>query len=124
MPIYAYQCQSCGHRKDALQKISDAPLSICPHCGAPTFKKQITAASFRLKGDGWYATDFRGHGAHDSSPDHAAPTDGHKTEGKTDGKTSEGAVVDKPDAAPATKSEAGPVKADTTVPAAAASPHH
>ena len=121
MPIYAYRCESCGYRKDALQKISDAPLTVCPHCGASSFKKQITAASFRLKGDGWYATDFRGHDTDHAASTHAAPTDGHKTEGNTDSKASDGASVDKPAPAPA-KSGAGPAKADSTVPAAA--PHH
>ena len=60
MPIYAYRCESCGFQKDALQKISDAPLSQCPSCGADTFRKQVTAAGFQLKGSGWYVTDFRG----------------------------------------------------------------
>ena len=60
MPIYAYKCESCGHAKDALQKISDAPLTVCPQCGQSTFKKQVTAAGFQLKGSGWYVTDFRG----------------------------------------------------------------
>ena len=60
MPIYAYQCESCGHTKDVLQKMSDAPLTQCPACGAETFKKQLTAAGFQLKGSGWYATDFKG----------------------------------------------------------------
>jgi putative FmdB family regulatory protein len=60
MPIYAYKCESCGHAKDVLQKISDAPLTVCPSCGAATFAKQLTAAGFQLKGSGWYATDFKG----------------------------------------------------------------
>jgi putative FmdB family regulatory protein len=60
MPIYAYKCGSCGHAKDVLQKVSDAPLTACPACGAESFTKQITAAGFQLKGSGWYATDFRG----------------------------------------------------------------
>ncbi len=59
MPIYAYKCESCGHAKDVLQKMSDAPLSECPACGAPSFRKQLTAAGFQLKGSGWYVTDFR-----------------------------------------------------------------
>lgn len=61
MPIYAYKCGSCGHAKDVLQKISDAPLTVCPACGAATFSKQVTAAGFQLKGSGWYVTDFRGN---------------------------------------------------------------
>ena len=60
MPIYAYKCASCGHAKDVLQKISDAPLTVCPACGAEAFSKQLTAAGFQLKGSGWYATDFKG----------------------------------------------------------------
>ena len=60
MPIYAYKCESCGHAKDVLQKISDAPLTECPVCGASAFCKQLTAAGFQLKGSGWYATDFKG----------------------------------------------------------------
>ncbi|MDE1179594.1 FmdB family zinc ribbon protein [Paraburkholderia sp.] len=60
MPIYAYRCESCGFGKDALQKMSDAPLTHCPECGKDTFRKQVTAAGFQLKGSGWYVTDFRG----------------------------------------------------------------
>ena len=72
MPIYAYKCESCGHAKDVLQKMSDAPLSVCPTCGTATFKKQLTAAGFQLKGSGWYVTDFRG----DNSAKPAKPADG------------------------------------------------
>jgi len=60
MPIYAYKCESCGFAKDVLQKMSDAPLDVCPACSQPAFKKQVTAAGFQLKGSGWYATDFKG----------------------------------------------------------------
>ena len=60
MPIYAYRCDACGHGRDVLQKMSDAPLTDCPSCGAAgSFKKQLTAAGFQLKGTGWYVTDFR-----------------------------------------------------------------
>lgn len=59
MPIYAYRCADCGHELEALQKISDAPLTDCPACGAAALAKQITAAAFRLKGAGWYETDFK-----------------------------------------------------------------
>jgi len=72
MPIYAYKCESCGHAKDVLQKISDAPLTDCPACGAAAFKKQLTAAGFQLKGSGWYATDFRGGSGGTSAPASAA----------------------------------------------------
>jgi putative FmdB family regulatory protein len=60
MPIYAYRCNECGFAKDVLQKMSDPVLTVCPSCGKPEFKKQVTAAGFQLKGSGWYATDFKG----------------------------------------------------------------
>jgi len=63
MPIYAYRCEDCGFTKDVLQKISDPQLTDCPSCGKSTFKKQLTAAGFQLKGTGWYVTDFRGGSA-------------------------------------------------------------
>jgi putative FmdB family regulatory protein len=59
MPIYEYQCESCGHALEALQKLSDARLVDCPACNKPSLKKQISAAGFRLKGGGWYETDFK-----------------------------------------------------------------
>jgi putative FmdB family regulatory protein len=62
MPIYAYKCGSCGHAKDVLRTLSDAPLTTCPACGAEAFSKQLTAAGFQLKGSGWYATDFKNSG--------------------------------------------------------------
>jgi putative FmdB family regulatory protein len=60
MPIYAYRCEACGFAKDVLQKMSDPQLTVCPSCGKESFKKQVTAAGFQLKGSGWYVTDFRG----------------------------------------------------------------
>ncbi len=79
MPIYAYKCSACGHAKDALQKISDDPLTVCPACGAAAFTKQVTAAGFQLKGAGWYVTDFRsgGDGANSGV---AKPAESPKTE--------------------------------------------
>lgn len=68
MPIYAYRCEACGFAKDVLQKISDAPLTDCPTCGKPEFRKQLTAAGFQLKGTGWYVTDFRGSSGGTSAP--------------------------------------------------------
>ena len=59
MPIYEYECQACGHKKEALQKLSDDPLIECPECGKSELKKLISAAGFRLKGGGWYETDFK-----------------------------------------------------------------
>ncbi|OYU27272.1 MAG: FmdB family transcriptional regulator [Burkholderiales bacterium PBB2] len=101
MPIYAYRCAECGHAKDVLQKLSDAPLSTCPHCGAEAFHKQVTAAGFQLKGSGWYATDFKGGGS-------AAVATG----------ATGGAVASTPDAAPASSSSS----ADSGSSSAAAAP--
>ncbi len=99
MPIYEYVCKSCGHELDALQKMSDAPLTECPDCGAPALKRKISAPRFRLKGSGWYETDFKSDGdkkrnlADDAGK---APKDGEgKTETKKDGK-SESATEAKP----------------------------
>ncbi len=63
MPIYAYRCEDCGFQKDVLQKMSDPLLTVCPSCNKETFKKQLTAAGFQLKGSGWYVTDFRNNDA-------------------------------------------------------------
>ena len=103
MPIYAYKCESCGHSKDVLQKMSDAPLTDCPQCGAATFKKQLTAAGFQLKGSGWYVTDFRGG-------DQAKGTESGGTE-KTVAPVSSGADV-----------TAKPVNSETTAPVAVSAP--
>ena len=59
MPIYEYVCNNCGHYLEALQKLSDEPLVFCPECGDATLRKQVSAAAFRLKGTGWYETDFK-----------------------------------------------------------------
>lgn len=59
MPIYEYQCQACGDEVEVLQKISDERLSVCTACGKPSLQKKISAAGFRLKGGGWYETDFK-----------------------------------------------------------------
>jgi putative FmdB family regulatory protein len=82
MPIYAYRCDECGFAKDVLQKISDPVLTVCPSCGKSSFKKQVTAAGFQLKGTGWYVTDFRGGSAPATG---AAPSTG-----STDGGASAG----------------------------------
>ena len=59
MPIYEYECRACGHRMEAIQKISDDPLTDCPECSQGELKKLVSAAGFRLKGGGWYETDFK-----------------------------------------------------------------
>ena len=60
MPIYEYECRECGHYFDVLQKVSDEPLKFCPDCGEAALKKLLSAPRFRLKGSGWYETDFKG----------------------------------------------------------------
>lgn len=91
MPIYAYKCGSCGHAKDVLQKISDAPLTECPACGAAAFSKQLTAAGFQLKGSGWYVTDFRG-GSNSSPAPAAAPAESSPSADKPSESKGEGAA--------------------------------
>ena len=59
MPIYEYHCRSCGHELEVLQKVSDPPLTDCPQCRQSSLEKKISAAGFRLKGSGWYETDFK-----------------------------------------------------------------
>jgi len=59
MPIYDYKCSNCGHEIEIIQKISDKPRTICPNCNDESLKKLISAPSFRLKGSGWYETDFK-----------------------------------------------------------------
>lgn len=59
MPIYEYKCTECGHQLEKLQKMSDDPLTDCPECGKPALQKMVSAAGFRLKGGGWYETDFK-----------------------------------------------------------------
>jgi putative FmdB family regulatory protein len=75
MPIYEYRCADCGHQDEHLQKVSEKPLSKCPACGKKTYKKQLSAAGFQLKGSGWYATDFKNK---------AAPPTGKKEEKKAE----------------------------------------
>jgi putative FmdB family regulatory protein len=80
MPIYEYQCIECGHELEKLQKLNDPPLTDCPACGKATLQKRVSAAGFRLKGGGWYETDFKG-----KDKRNAAKTDsGTKSDAKTD----------------------------------------
>lgn len=69
MPIYEYRCQDCGHEMEKLQRMSDAPLVDCPACAQPALKKLISAAAFRLKGSGWYETDFKKEGKRNLADD-------------------------------------------------------
>ena len=105
MPIYAYKCAACGFAKDVLQKMSDAPLSVCPSCGQAAFQKQLTAAGFQLKGSGWYVTDFR---------------DGNKGGAAKDKPAADGTA--KPDAAPAPSAAPAPAASPAPTPAPASAP--
>ena len=114
MPIYAYKCESCGHRQDVLQKISDPRLTDCPACGASTYVKQVTAAGFQLKGSGWYVTDFRdggsnkdkGGAAADKPADKSAdkPADGGADKAASTASSESGAASPSPAPAPAASS--------------------
>lgn len=82
MPIYQYRCESCDHQLEALQKMSEAVLTECPHCGQNSLKKQLTAAAFRLKGSGWYETDFKNSGKKKKPETKAGSTDKAVTDSK------------------------------------------
>lgn len=91
MPIYEYVCRGCGHELEKLQKIADAPLTSCPQCGETKLQRKISAVGFRLKGSGWYETDFKGGNKRNLAGD-STPA------------TAEKPVADKP-AAPAATTE-------------------
>lgn len=110
MPIYAYKCESCGFAKDVLQKISDTPLSQCPSCGAETYRKQVTAAGFQLKGSGWYVTDFRGGDSGAAAKSGEKPAESGAS--KTDTAVAAAKPADKSASAPA--ADAAPKKTTTT----------
>jgi putative FmdB family regulatory protein len=77
MPIYDYQCTSCGFKKEVMRKVSEPSVTVCPECSKETFAKQLSAPAFQLNGTGWYATDFKGGSAKPET----------KTEVKPDTKT-------------------------------------
>ncbi len=92
MPIYGYVCKSCEHRFDVLQKMSDDPLVHCPDCGEASLQKELSAPKFRLKGQGWYETDFKtgnkrnlhGESKSDSKPKDTAAKSDKKSDSKAD----------------------------------------
>jgi putative FmdB family regulatory protein len=97
MPIYAFQCQACGHRFERLQKLSDADPTTCPQCAQERVTRQLTAPSFRLAGSGWYETDFKKDGKRNLADK---------------GEAGGGEKADKPaEAAPAKAADAAPAKA-------------
>lgn len=87
MPIYEYQCRKCSHRLEKLQKLSDAALTECPECGEQALTKLVSAAGFRLKGGGWYETDFKKDGKRNLAGDDSKPgseSGGSSQSGKQD----------------------------------------
>jgi putative FmdB family regulatory protein len=108
MPFYEYQCNNCGHALEAMQKVSDPPLRKCPHCGKSQLQKLMSAPVFRLKGSGWYETDFKsdqdGKRNLADRPEAEAPKDEKKdkTEAK-DAPVSDAAKADKAADKPADK---------------------
>ena len=105
MPIYAYKCSSCGHTQDALQKVSDAPLTDCPKCHAATLSKQLTTAGFQLRGSGWYATDFKnGSGKRDSA---AEPKESDSAKGSDSAKASDSGSAAKTETTAAASAASG-----------------
>lgn len=111
MPFYEYQCKNCGHELEAMQKVSDTPLKKCPHCGKSQLQRLMSAPVFRLKGSGWYETDFKDdkdkkrnlaeHPDADKPKDTDSKADakGDKPESKSDG------VAEKPPAVDSAKTK-------------------
>lgn len=86
MPIYEYECRECSHRLEKLQKMSDAPLTRCPECGKDSLTKLVSAAGFRLKGGGWYETDFKKDGKRNLAGDGGSTDYGARSGGGDGGK--------------------------------------
>lgn len=113
MPIYAYRCSACGHAEDTLQKMSDAPLTVCPSCGQAAYSKQVTAAGFQLKGSGWYVTDFRNNNSGGGNASAAAKPAGESASAEAK-PAADAAPTPAPAAAPATVPAATPATPSAT----------
>ncbi len=100
MPFYEYECANCGHQAEVMQKISDPPLRKCPACGKSSLKKLISAPVFRLKGSGWYETDFKGD---KDTKRNLADGPGGDSGGEGKPADSAGKPADKPEAKPEAK---------------------
>lgn len=98
MPIYEYACKSCDHTLDALQKMSDEPLVDCPECGKPDLKRLLSAPRFRLKGAGWYETDFKKDNQKNVHKSDSEPT-------KSDSKPDKSKTEKKPETKPKAKTK-------------------
>jgi putative FmdB family regulatory protein len=86
MPIYEYECEACGHRLEVIQKISDEPLRDCPECEEAGLRKLVSAAAFRLKGGGWYETDFKSGNKRNLAESSSGEEKKKSPDGKTGGK--------------------------------------
>ena len=102
MPIYEYACKKCDHKLDALQKMSDDPLLECPECGEPALKRLLSAPRFRLKGKGWYETDFKKDNQRNVHKPDTGPSKTDKAESKA-GKSEMKKTEKKSEASPASK---------------------
>ncbi|MBI4692426.1 MAG: zinc ribbon domain-containing protein [Gammaproteobacteria bacterium] len=104
MPIYEYKCSACGHQLEVIQRMSDEPKRDCPICGAANLEKQISRVGFRLKGTGWYETDFKNKGK---------PGDAKKTDGEGAAKSDAGGEAKPAEAKPteAKPADSAPAKA-------------
>lgn len=94
MPIYDFQCSSCGFKDEVMRKISAAAIELCPQCGAETFSKQLSAPSFQLSGSGWYATDFKNGSAKPAATTMSNPESAKKND-SAEAKSGDGAAADK-----------------------------
>jgi putative FmdB family regulatory protein len=120
MPFYEYQCQACGAQVEVMQKISDAPLKKCPECGKSRLTKLVSAPVFRLKGGGWYETDFKS-----DKENKRNLVEAEKAEAKSEDKPAEKADAKpetKPESKPEAKAESKPVKKASVKPAKAKKP--
>ena len=97
MPIYEYECKVCGHKLEKQQKISDEPLKDCPGCEQPALRKLVSPVAFRLKGGGWYETDFKDEKSRKNlakEDEKAAEADAGKTAGADEKKKDNGKTAD------------------------------
>ena len=111
MPIYEYVCEGCGHHLEALQKLSEEPLVYCPECGEATLRKKVSAAAFRLKGSGWYETDFKSDGKRNLAGREDKSTG---TSDKSDSKASADTTASKSDKPSGDTTKSSPKGADST----------
>jgi len=104
MPIYEYQCTNCGHALESIQKISDQPLKACPACNKDDLKKLVSASNFRLKGGGWYETDFKTENKKQLADSGNSEPESTKTPSDAKASTDESSSKDKPATKNQTKS--------------------